>query len=180
MLENGANANNRTYGLRKTALFYTVGPSRDEVNAPPSDVLDAPKRIAITRLLLDHRGDIDIRSDRNKSILYAAACGGYAEVLHLLLEAGAHTLLEDITQTNGFTLLMAASCAKHGAVTRMLLERGADYNAHAADGLNALALAVELDHPDIDPTSTMEALLNYRADVNGDGQPVSPLSWAVY
>lgn len=176
LLENGANANNRIYGLRKTPLFYAVGPFPDEFNAPPSDILDAPKRIAITRLLLDHRGDISIRSNRNESILYAAACGGYAEVLQLLLEAEAHTLIENITQTDDFTPLMAASCAKHNAITRMLLERRADCNAHAADSLNALTLAVELDHPNVNPTSTMKALLNHSADVNGDEQPVSPLS----
>ena len=161
LLDKGANINARTCGWGKTALFDAVG--------PPSDSLDAVKRIMMTRLLLDYGADINIKSSKNESALYAAACGGYTEVLEILREAGACNALEDTTQTDGFTPLMAASCAKHGAVTRMLLEMGADCNTHASNGLDALAFAVELDHPIIDPTSTIEALLEYGADVNGDG-----------
>lgn len=87
---------------------------------------------------------------------------------------------EDTTQTDGFTPLMAASGVKHVAVTRMFLEMGADCNRHAANGLDALSLAVEPVHPVTDPTPTIEELLEYGADVNGDGQSISPRSWAVY
>ena len=87
---------------------------------------------------------------------------------------------EDATQTDGFTPSMAASGVKHVAVTRMSLEMGADCNRHAANGLDALSLAVEPVHPAIDPTPTIEALLEYGANVNGDGRPISPRFWAVY
>ncbi len=176
LLENGANANARTCRWGKTALFNTVGPPRDGVIASPINVLDAVKRTTMIRLLLDYGADINVKSNENESIVYAAACGGCTEVLKLLREAGACNSLEDTTQTDGYTPLMAASWAKHGAVTRMLLEMGADCNTHASNGLDALALAVELDHPVVDPTSTMKALLQYRADINGDGQTISPLS----
>ena len=178
LLENGADVNARKFGCGKTALFDAVEPCG--VYSSPTDGLDVAKWTAMTRLLLDYGADINIKSDQNESILYAAASGGYMEVLQLLLDAGACDLLEDTTQTDGFTPLMAASCAKHSAVTRMFLEMGADCNRHAANGLDALSLAVELVHPVIDPTPTIEALLEYGADVNGDGQPISPLSWAAY
>lgn len=173
LLKNGADANARTYEWGKTPLFDAVGSPRGGVNASP---IDAVKRIAITRLLLDHGGDINIKSNRNESLLYAAACEGHAEILEFLLEAGAYNLLKNTTQTDGFTPLMATSCAKHGVVTRMLLEKGVDCNRHAAKDLDALALAVELDYSMIDSTPTIEALLEFEADVNSDGQSISPLS----
>lgn len=180
LLENGADVNARRCGWGKTALFDAVELSGYEVNSSLRDLLAATKRIAMTRLLLDYGADINIKSDNSESILYAAASGGYTEVLELLLKAGACRLLEDTTKSDGFSPLMAASCAKQGVVTRMLLEMGADCNKHAANGLDALSLAVEPIHPVTDPTSTIEALLEYGADVNGDGQSIPPLSWAVY
>lgn len=179
LLENGADVNARRCGWGKTALFDAVELSGYGVNSSLRDLLAATKRIAMTRLLLDYGADINIKSDNGESILYAAANGGYADVLELLLKAGACRHLEDTTKSDGFSPLMAASCAKQGAVTRMLLEMGADCNRHAANGLGALSLAVEPIHPVTDPTSTIEALLEYGADVNGDGQSISPLFWAV-
>lgn len=180
LLDNGMNVNARTCGWGRTALFAAVGPPPDEANAPPIYVTNAVGRTLMTRLLLEYGADIDIKSTKNESVLYAAACGGHPEVLELLLEAGACYSLEDTTQPDGFTPLMAASCARYGEVTRMLLEMGADSNTRASNGLDALSLAVELDRPVNDPTSTIQALLAYGADTNGDGQSIPPLSWAVY
>ena len=180
LLDNGINVNARNYGWGRTALFAAVGPPIDEVNAPPIFVTNAVRRTMMTRLLLEYGADIDIRSSKNESVLHTAACGGYPEVLELLFEAGAYNSLEDTTQPDGFTPLMAASCAKHGEATRMLLEMGADSSARTSNGLDALSLAVELDHPVTDPTSTIQALLAYGANINGNGQSVPPLSWAVY
>ena len=178
LLDNGADVNARTCGWGRTALFDAVGSPENKTIAPSREVLDSDKKLAMVRLLLDYGADVDIKSHRNESILYTAAREGHPEILDLLFKVGACTQLEH-TQADGLTPLMAASRANHGAATRMLLEHGANLTTYI-NGLDAFALALKFGRATVDPTSTIEAFLDYDVDINISNHTLSPLSWAVY
>lgn len=60
--------------------------------------------------------------------LHYAACGGYEDVVRVLIESGAN--VEEHNE-NGHTPLMEASSAGHVTVARILLEAGACINTHS-------------------------------------------------
>ena len=60
--------------------------------------------------------------------LHYAACGGFEEVVHVLIEAGAN--VEEHNE-NGHTPLMEAASAGHVGVARILLDAGAGINTHS-------------------------------------------------
>lgn len=57
-----------------------------------------------------------------------ACAGGFSEIVHLLLEAGAN--VEDHNE-NGHTPLMEAASAGHVQVARILVEHGVSINTHS-------------------------------------------------
>ena len=60
--------------------------------------------------------------------LHYAACGGYEDVVRVLIESGAN--VEEHNE-NGHTPLMEAASAGHVGVARILLEAGACINTHS-------------------------------------------------
>lgn len=57
-----------------------------------------------------------------------ACCGGYEEVVRLLVDAGAEL---ECHNENGHTPLMEAASGGHVNVAAILLERGAGINTHS-------------------------------------------------
>lgn len=76
--------------------------------------------------------------------LHAAAAGGHAEIVALLLDAGADP---DARQHGGWTPLMSAAANGDDTAVDVLVDHGADPRAQADDGRNAATIADERGHP---------------------------------
>ena len=72
-----------------------------------------------------------------------AAERGYAEVVRLLVEAGAD---KDVASNRGNTALMLAALEGHAEVVRVLVEAGADMNMADSYGNTARMLAADEGH----------------------------------
>jgi uncharacterized protein len=108
------------------------------------------------RLLVDHGADVHAVSATfgNVTPLHSAAAGGSAEIVHLLLVAGAEA---NARQNGGFTALHAAAQNGDTAMARDLLDHGANVDPSTEDGRTALAIAEEQGHDEV------AALLRERA-----------------
>ena len=193
LLANGADPNARIMDKGKTALFaaiYTHKVENDSRLASQLNVdfriMQASKSQMMTRLLLDNKANLSIKSEDNESLLWRAANCGHAQTIRLLLAAGAKNQLEDCpTFTDGHTPLMVASLHRYTSAVEALLEGGANIKACSQSRLDALALAIRGDstlrsfwNPESSVT-TIKTLLDNGADVNGDGHLLPPLSQAI-
>jgi len=78
--------------------------------------------------------------------LNAAAAGGHADIVALLLDADADP---GAPQHGGWTPLMSAAANGDGAAIDLLVDHGADPRAQADDGRDAATIADERGHPAI-------------------------------
>ena len=108
-----------------------------------------------SRLLVEHGADVAAVSsnDMNLQPLHSAAASGSAEIVTLLLEAGAPA---NARQQGGFTALHAAAMQDRTEMARVLLDHGADPALCADDGKGAAAMALSKGHEE------MVTLLNER------------------
>lgn len=90
------------------------------------------------QLLLRHKAKVDARDTRRRSALHEAALAGHAEIVGVLLAAGAdpHACDED-----GRTPWLEAARGGHGAVLERLLAARPDLHAADREGRTALHLA---------------------------------------
>ncbi len=118
---------------------------------------------------LDAGADVNAK-DRGWTALALAADRGDADVVALLIEAGADIDSTDCTP-NGWTALAVASGRGHDGAARVLLDAGADPEALGPGDASATALgaAVEGRH-----LSTVRLLLEHGARPNGDGSQQWP------
>jgi uncharacterized protein len=114
------------------------------------------------QLLLKHKAKADARDPRGRSALHEAAFGGHAEIVGILLGAGADVQGRDHEQRTAF--LEAARGARANAL-RALAEARADAHALDAHGRNALMLACLADAPS-------PALIRYLIDLGVNTQQV--------
>ncbi len=103
---------------------------------------------AAVELLLGRRATVTGASRNPMAVhaLNAAAAGGHAGIVVLLLDAGADP---DVRQHGGWTPLMSAAANGDDAAVTALLEHGADAGAKGDDGTDAAAIADQRGHPQL-------------------------------
>ena len=84
---------------------------------------------AIARLLALDKGLINARDKDGSTPLHCAAWKGHAEVVKILLDAGAEVSARSRNEHYGDTALHAAAHGNQKDVVRILIARGADLNA---------------------------------------------------
>jgi ankyrin repeat protein len=105
---------------------------------------------ARVKTLLQAGADPELVDSEGTTPLYVASVNGEAEVVRLLLAAGA----SPDTESNGLgsegTPLCAAACWGHTEAVHALLTRGADPNMHEdhGTGRSPLAWAIDGPHPE--------------------------------
>jgi ankyrin repeat protein len=125
LLKLGADPNKRNDG-NATALMWAGGD------------------LAKTRILLDHKADVNARSDELRTpLMIAARRPGAEATVKLLLERGANVNPNEKPFSESSPLIEAATAAEPG-IMRLLLERGADARAGAQP---AITMSVTNDCP---------------------------------
>ena len=128
---------------------------------------------AVTRLLLEHRADVNAARSDGYTALMLAAQGGHTAVTSLLLESHADVRAADNTS---FNALMQAALYGHEAVAELLLKHGADAKAPRNDGFTSLMLAAAGGHG---PVASL--LLEHGADATSkDDNGFTALMSAAY
>jgi ankyrin repeat protein len=123
-------------------------------------------------LIIQPSQDVDSRAfDDKLTPLHLASERGYEDVVHLLLEHGANTTVQNLY---GQTPLHLASRSKQEKVARSLLDRGADVTAQENGGWTPLHWASVYGHEDIG-----RLLLEHGADATSqDNNGMAPLHQA--
>ena len=162
LLQRGANRNALTSDQKtpqQVASFFTASVLRDFVPNPMgADELfkaiiagDAEK---VKSLIAAHPGALKGKDDSYRTPLLIAAALGKAEIVRLLLAAGADVSVRD---KNNVMALGWAAITDSTETTRALIEAGADVNAQDEAGFTPLATAVEHHR-----TAQVLALLEHR------------------
>jgi ankyrin repeat protein len=115
--------------------------------------------IAAVKLFLDSGMTPNAKDYFEYTALAHAANLGHAEIVKMLLEAGADANAK--TKYYGRTPIILAALNGHLDVVKILINSGADVNHIGTDGVNALIFAVDGDNLQI-----AGALLDAGADVN--------------
>lgn len=98
-------------------------------------------------MLLRHGANPSLGTFEQQTPLIIAAHHDYAEIVQLLIAAGADV---NVAETRyGFTALSSAAREGHGHVVGLLLDAGADTRARIKDGRSALQLASMYNRQDV-------------------------------
>jgi uncharacterized protein len=120
---------------------------RDKHGVPLLCLAARARNPAMVGFLLDHRCDIDIRSDdRGYTALMDAAQQGDEGLLRYLLARGANP---DVQSKDGQTALVLSVGRNDAAMSRLLLENGADPDLPDKLGLTARKYARLFHHPEV-------------------------------
>lgn len=112
------------------------------------------RNLAVAKLLLEYRADIDLQSYDEDTALIMAVSGsidnieenGNKEIVELLLKQGANANLQN---EDGYTALLIAVSSGNKEIVQLLLENGADINIKNIDGKTAWSLAEERNYSKI-------------------------------
>ncbi|CAG9789260.1 unnamed protein product [Diatraea saccharalis] len=146
----------------KLLLYYKADPNRwdtsSERRATPLHCAASAKSLACVKVLLNHGADVNAGLTE-RSPLHYAVLSDAAEVVQLLLEAGA---CPDTPQVFTETPLHVAASLGSPLCTKLLLEAGADVRAALGPGkATALHLAAEDGHAEC-----ARLLLNHGARID--------------
>jgi ankyrin repeat protein len=102
----------------------------------------------IVEFLLKNGADVSLaaRNAQKVTALHAGASRGAAEIVKILLEAGADP---NAKQERGFVPLHSAAANGNAAVVELLLKHGAAADAKADDGKTPADLAAEAGHKEV-------------------------------
>ena len=115
-------------------------------------------RLAMLRLLLQHKVDVNGLSDSNSSPLMVAAQNQLSEEVELLLAAGADP---NVANTYGYTALSQAVSRDDKRSVQNIIRAGANVNARDVVGRTAFMNAVHQGH-----MSVIDTLLNSNIDLD--------------
>ncbi len=103
----------------------------------------------IAKYLHAKGGDVNAVSTNASgyTALTGAVTSGHAEIVKWLLDNGAEP---NYSYTNGYTPLLAAAANGRLEILKTLLGHGADLRAKTGDGKNALAIAIERKHAEVE------------------------------
>jgi uncharacterized protein len=106
---------------------------------------------AVVEFLLKNGADVSLaaRNAQKVTALHAGASRGGAEIVTLLLEAGADP---NARQERGFVPMHSAAATGNAAIVELLLKHGADAASKAADGKTPADMAAEAGHKEIAET----------------------------
>ena len=117
-------------------------------------------RAAVAALLLEHGAKVDVRDSRSNTALLIAAKSGYADVVEVLLRAGADPLAEEANYRD--TAIYIAAMRGHLDVVKLIVSKGVDVNLrNSQTGETPLWVAAMESRVDV-----MEFLLSSGADPN--------------
>ena len=108
------------------------------------------------QLLEDRRVDVSATTTEETTALHFAVRGGHADIVRMLLRAGAATEVRD---NGGYTALHGAACVGREDVVRLLLEAGANVHAKSDKKFTARDMAAAAHHESI-----QELLLEHEAE----------------
>jgi len=149
--------------LRKTAfLIYGLGFALAAVSAdPPSAVADAAMRSdgAAVRTLVQKGGDVNAAQGDGMTALHWAASHGDADLVGVLLYAGAN--VRATTRLGGYAAIHLASQTGSAAIIKALVAAGASASSPTSTGATPLMLAAAAGQLD-----AVNALLDLKADPN--------------
>jgi len=111
------------------------------------------------RALLKQGADVNQAQGDGMTALHWAANGGHADLVDMLLYAGAN--VRATTRLGAYTPLHVASRSGHAAIVARLAGAGADVNGATATGATSLMLAAASGKAD-----AVKALLDHGADIN--------------
>lgn len=97
--------------------------------------------------LIQANADVNLVDKGGYSALMLAASNNHAEIIDLLINAGANPDL--VEQTGGFTAMIWSAKLGHTAAIRQLISAQADATAQDFDGKSALDWAKEMKHAEI-------------------------------
>jgi len=149
--------------LRKTAfLIYGLGFALAAVSADtPSAVADAAMRSdgAAVRTLVQKGGDVNAAQGDGMTALHWAASHGDADLVGVLLYAGAN--VRATTRLGGYAAIHLASQTGSAAIIKALVAAGASASSPTSTGATPLMLAAAAGQLD-----AVNALLDLKADPN--------------
>ena len=162
LLANGADVNLNRRGGSPLHYAITSSPAQPEKK----------ERLAMVRLLLKYGADVSVRDQDNGTVLHSAILHGLTAEIPFLIDSGAPI---EAKQNNNMTPLMIA-CQKSRASTQLLLAGGANPNSALPSGHDCLCLAIDCgSENDDDRVRTIKLLIDYGANVDGNGPNFAPL-----
>ena len=136
----------------------TMGVAADRADSPVADAAERGDLEAVRTLLRDG-ADVNASQGDGMSALHWAAMNGDADMVEVLVYAGA--TLEGTTRLGGYTPLHLASHRGLSAAVQALLRAGANAGAMATTGVTPLHMAAEAGEP-----ATVTALIEAGSDVD--------------